>query len=177
MNGVGASLRLTSIGGRRPREAAQRRRGAAAVFAAAALSALTACTTLGNGRPGPSLASSTELRAGIDAGLTLYESGEFVMAARRFRDAAMTAHALGDRATERNSVTAECVAWMRARRLGELSECTTRLESLQRRQQRTDPGVNTLMAVGAIVGDRPVPPFKIPNAVNPIVRAAAKEHP
>jgi hypothetical protein len=177
MNVVGASLRLTSLGGRRPRGAASRRRGTAAVVAAAVLFALTACNTMGNGRPGPSLATSAQVRTSVDAGLGLYESGEFVMAARRFREASVAANALRDRATERNAVTAECVAWMRARKLDELAECTERLEGLQRHQQRTDPGVNTLLAVGAIAGDRPIPPFRIPNAVNPIVRNAAKETP
>jgi len=35
--------------------------------------------------------------------------------------------------------------------------------------------VNTLLAMGALAGDRPIPPFRVPSAVHPILRAAAKE--
>ncbi len=76
---------------------------------------------------------------------------------------------------ERRAMTGECTSWLRARRLGELAECTERLEALQRRQRRSDPGLNTLLAIGAIAGGRPLPPFKVPNAVHPIVRASAME--
>ncbi|MBW2270545.1 MAG: hypothetical protein JRH16_18420, partial [Deltaproteobacteria bacterium] len=76
---------------------------------------------------------------------------------------------------ERKATTAECTAWLQARKLGELASCTERLEALHRRERRSDPGLNTLLAMGAVAGDRPIPPFRVPSAVHPILRAAAKE--
>ena len=76
---------------------------------------------------------------------------------------------------ERKTTTAECAAWLRARRLGELAGCTERLEALQRKGRRSDPGLNTLLAMGAVAGGRPLPPFRVPSAVHPILRASAKE--
>jgi hypothetical protein len=156
------------FGGRRAGGAPARR--AAAAGAAAALLAWAGCAT-----PRAPSVSPLEVRAQIDAGLGLYESGEFALAAQRFREAADAAAKIGARATSRGAVTAECAAWMRARRLDELSECTLRLEGLQRRESRADPGVNTLLALGAIAGQRPLPGFRVPQAVHPIVRAAALE--
>jgi hypothetical protein len=75
---------------------------------------------------------------------------------------------------ERKATTAECTAWLRARRLEDLDACAMRLEALQRRERRSDPGLNTLLAIGAIAGDRPLPPFRVPTAVHPIVRASAR---
>lgn len=176
MHGVrfGASLRTSESGGRSARGAPLR--GTAAALAAAVLCALTACQTWDAGVPA-SRVSPFEVQADVDAGRDLYASGEFNMAARRFRSAAAGASALRDRAVQRDAVTAECVSWMRARALDQLSECTQRLERLQGRHVRTDPGVNTLMAMGAIAGRRPLPPFRIPQAVHPIVRTAGKESP
>ena len=76
---------------------------------------------------------------------------------------------------ERRATQAECTSWLRARRLSDFSECTSRLETLHRREHRADPGLNTLLAMGAVAGGRPIPPFRVPAAVHPIVRAAAKE--
>ena len=62
-------------------------------------------------------------------------------------------------------------------RLGELAECSQRLERLQRRERRSEPGVNTLIALGAIAGQRPPPALRIPNTVEPLFRQTAKETP
>ena len=170
---TGAPLGLSGSGGWNASVAPMR--GAVVAVAAAALLLLSACVHQGTAtRP---TVTAQAVQSDIDAGLDLYASGEFSMSAQRFRLAADGAVSLGDHATQRNAVVAECMAWLRERRLQELSQCTLRLERLQRRQRRTDPGVNTLMAVGAIAGNRAIPPFKLPSAVHPIVRAAAKETP
>jgi hypothetical protein len=149
-----------------------RRHGVAVAAAAATLAALAACQT-------PSQPTDPDqarlVMADVDAGLDLYASADYVLAAQRFREAAAGARRCGDLALERRSSTAECTAWLRARRLGELSACTQRLEALHRRERRSDPGLNTLLAMGAVAGGRPLPPFRVPSAVHPFVRAAAKE--
>ena len=76
----------------------------------------------------------------------------------------------------RESLAHEEHALAAYRRLAELARCSERLEPLQRRARRSDLGVNTLIAFGAIAGQRPLPPFKIPNAVRPLVRASAAEN-
>jgi len=120
-------------------------------------------------------AEAQQVMANIQSGLNLYESGDFVLAAHRFREAGDGARNCRDLAMERKTTTAECTAWLRARRLGELASCTERLEALHRRERRSDPGLNTLVAMGAVAGNRPLPPFRLPSSVHPIVRAAAKE--
>jgi hypothetical protein len=178
MRKVGQPLRLISTGGRKPGGALLRRHGAATVAAVAALiaavGAIAACTAVPTPMRGPG-ASAARARANVTAGLDLYESGEFVLAARRFHAASTQARAAGVRALEKKSVVGECTAWLRARRMGELAECTARLERLQRRERRSEPGVNTLIALGAIAGQRPAPALRIPNTVQPLFRQAAKE--
>jgi hypothetical protein len=177
MERVGQPLRLHSTGGRRTGEAALRRQGAATAVAVAALIAALAvavgCETVPGTAPRASTAALA--RENVTAGLDLYESGEFVLAARRFHTASTQASSIRDRALEKKSVTGECTAWLRARRLGELSECTERLERLQRRERRSEPGVNTLIALGAIAGQRPLPSLRIPNTVQPLFRQAADQ--
>jgi hypothetical protein len=163
MRTVGQPLRLLSNRGRRTGGAPLRRHGAATVAAVAALIAAVGvaagCATgpTSLSRPTPTAAQA---RANVTAGLDLYESGEFVLAARRFHLASTQASALHER-----------------RRLGELADCTARLEQLQRRERRSEPGVNTLIALGAIAGQRPLPALRIPNTVEPLFRQAAKESP
>jgi len=169
---VGAVLRHTSDGGKKRGEAGLRWRGAAAVGAAAALVSLTACHTPPPVAPNPE--EAREVRENVRSGLALYESHDFVLAAHRFNAAAAGARNCGDLAMERRATTGECTAWLRARRLDDLSGCTQRLEALHRRERRSDPGLNTLLAMGAVAGHRPLPPFRIPNAVHPIVRKAAE---
>jgi hypothetical protein len=131
--------------------------------------ALTACATAS--APGPERARArAELRSSLHTGLDLYDGGEFVLAGRRFSDAADRAAILGEDELERRATTAECTCWLRGRRLAELSECSRRLERLQRHARGPDPGVNTLIALGAIAGGRPLPPLKLPRAVAPLLR-------
>ena len=171
MGSAGASLRQTSTGGRRKGGAMLRRHGVAIAAAVATLAPLVACQT-----PGPSdLEQARRVQAGIDAGLNLYEAGDYVLAARRFQEVAQGARFHRDLPMERKIRTAECTAWLRARRLGDLSACSERLETLQRKGRRSDPALNTLLALGAVAGGRPLPPFRVPSAVHPIVRATAKE--
>ena len=115
------------------------------------------------------------VRADVDAGLNLYDARDFVLAAHRFHAAAEGAQRCGDLSMERRATTAECTSWLRARRLDDFSDCTDRLETLHRKERRADPGLNTLLAMGAVAGGRPIPPFRVPAAVHPMVRAAAKE--
>jgi hypothetical protein len=168
---AGASLRQTSTGGRRKGGAMLRRHGVAIAAAVATLAPLAACQT-----PGPAdLEQARRVQAGIDAGLNLYEAGDYVLAARRFQEMAQVSRFHRDVPMERKIRTAECTAWLRARRLGDLSACSERLETLQRKGRRSDPALNTLLALGAVAGGRPLPPFRVPSAVHPIVRATAKE--
>ena len=167
-----ASLRRTSRGGRRT-AGAKRRHGAAVALTAAALLPLVACQS-----PPPRTPDPAEARAvmeNIRSGRVLYESGDFVLAANRFQDAASGARNCGDLSMERKATSAECTSWLRARRLADFSSCTARLESLHRRERRSDPGLNTLLAMGAVAGGRTLPPYRVPSAVHPMVRAAAKE--
>jgi hypothetical protein len=148
-----------------------RRHGVAIAAAVAALAPLAACQT-----PGPAdLEQARRVQAGIDAGLNIYEAGDYVLAARRFQEVAQVSRFHRDVPMERKIRTAECTAWLRARRLGDLSACSERLETLQRKGRRSDPALNTLLALGAVAGGRPLPPFRVPSAVHPIVRATAKE--
>jgi hypothetical protein len=148
-----------------------RRHGVAIAAAVATLAPLAGCQT----PAAPDPAQARLVQASVDAGLNLYEAGDYVLAARRFQEAAEGARRCGDLPMERKATTAECAAWLRARRLGELSSCSERLEGLQRKGRRSDPGLNTLLAMGAVAGGRPLPPFRVPSAVHPIVRATAKE--
>ena len=170
---AGTSLRRNFTGGRKSGGAMLCRRGVAVVAAIAALvPVLMACET-----PTPPLnpAEARMVRADIDSGLNLYEARDFVLAAHRFEAAAKGARRCGDLSMERRATTAECTSWLRARRLDDFSLCTARLEALHRRERRADPGLNTLLAMGAVAGGRPIPPFRVPAAVHPMVRAAAKE--
>jgi hypothetical protein len=119
--------------------------------------------------------ASRAARGTAEAALDLYEAGEFILAAERFSRASMQAAYAREGTLERNSVTGECLSWLHARRLQELAECTRRLEALQRRARRPDPGVNTLVGLGAVAGHRPLPPLRIPTSVRPMVKAAARE--
>ena len=171
MGWLGAARGRTGFGGKRPDPALRRRRRVAvatSLAAAAALCVLAGCAT--TGAP-PTLGIDSDLAAGLD----LYAAGEFDVAARRFGAAAGAAARAGERELERQARAAECTAWLRARRIDRFSSCTDRLEDLQRRARRSDPGVNTLIALGAIAGERPPPRLRIPSDVQPLLRAAAQE--
>ena len=181
MTSVDRALRRLSFGGESADAAADGRRRAAAALAAAALLAVfggaLACETPSAApRRGPSNAAAA--RSNLSAGLGLYESADYTMAARRFEEAGKWARAARDRTLEKQAVTAECTAWLRARELSEFTDCTSRLEYLQRHSRSSDPGVNTLIAMGAIAGNRPLPPFRLPAAIQPLMQqAAAQEAP
>ena len=68
---------------------------------------------------------------------------------------------------------AECVSWLRARAVSELDACTLRLDVLHQRANRSERGIGTLLALGAIAGNRPPPPFRIPEDVRPVLRKAS----
>jgi hypothetical protein len=97
------------------------------------------------------------------------------MAACRFADAADAASALGDRELERRATAAECASWLRAGQLPQLGDCAARLEFLQRRAPRSDPGVNTLVALGALSAGRPLPALRLPEPVHAVLQQAAQE--
>lgn len=145
---------------------------ATALFAALCTIVSVACVA-----PAPT-ADTMEARAvrsKLDSGLDLYEAGDFEVAGHRFRDAAAGARRCRDAEMERRARAAECAAWLRARRLDAFAECTAALEPLQRRARRSDPGVNTLVALGAIAGGRSSGVLRVPNAVAPDLREVAKE--
>ena len=176
MIGARTPLRPTSNGGTSTIGAAVRRHRAAAIGGAAALALSLGCQTAWKSAPRTATdAAIAEVRGTVETGLNLYESGEFVLAAQRFANAADGAEAIGAREILRRAVAAECTSWLRARKLEELSACTARLEDLQRRHPRADPGVNTLIALGAITGQRPLPPLRIPDSVKPLIRATVRE--
>lgn len=180
MTAIDPALRRFSFGGRSADGAAPGRRWAATVWAVAALLAVfggaVGCVNAPTALPrGTSNAASA--RSNLAAGLGLYESSEFTLAARRFEMAAQQANAAGDRELEKLAVTAECTAWLRARERSELSDCTSHLEYLQRHSRTSDPGVNTLIAMGAIAGERPMPSLHVPTSIQPLLQQAAQEAP
>jgi hypothetical protein len=144
-----------------------RRRGRVVVGSLAA--ALLACT---GSLPPPG--GSDRVERSIEAGLSLYASGEFVVAAQRFQEASESAHALRLRDLEKRAAIAECTSWLRARAIREFDACTRKLERMHRRANRAEPGIGTLLALGAIAGDRPSPPFRVASDVAPIIRAAGE---
>ena len=111
--------------------------------------------------------------ADAQAGLDLYAAGEFEMAAHRFGAAAAEARRCREPELERRARAAECTAWLRAGRPGRFAACTDRLETLQSRARVSDPGINTLIALGAIAGGRPLPPLRLPGEVRPVLRAVS----
>ncbi len=117
--------------------------------------------------------SARGLRAELEAGLDLYRAGELAPAALRFRDAGEIAGALRAEETLRRATAAECLAWLRARGVAELSECSLRLERLQQRSRHPDPALNTLVALGAVAGGRPLPALRVPGPVRPLIEALA----
>jgi hypothetical protein len=140
-----------------------------------AIAALATCACLATGcqtpakyTPDVAVAERT-----LVEGLGLYDQGEFVLAATRFSEAAHGLRSAGHRERAREATAAECTAWLRARRLRELDDCSERLSALVRRSRHSDPGVNTLIALGAVAGDRPLPPYRVPPRVQRLLRATA----
>lgn len=169
MRDVSAALRRAITGGTQSAGGFRRWLG---VAVAAAAAALFSCAT---GAPPPSDGSALRLERAVAAGLDLYEAREFAVAAERFHEAAREARAIRDDETLKTAVTAECTSWLRARHMSEFAGCTEVLAKLHRRSRRPDPGIGTLLALGAVAGGRPAPPYHVPAEVAPLVRAAAEE--
>lgn len=168
-----ALWRSTRGGGTGSQGERRSRRGVAVALTALAL--LSGCSATRAPRETASTGAAESVRSNTRAGLSLYATGDYALAARRFEQAADEARRCGEPAVERRTRSAECTAWLRARRLPELARCSERLEALQRRAARSNPGVATLIALGAIAGDRPLPGLRMPPGVRPVVKAAARE--
>ena len=164
MPDVGAGLRPASIGGASSVGVCRRSQRVAIVMAVATL---FACAT--GPPPGTQAAHAEAVRAGLD----LYEGGEFVIAARRFEDASHEAGFLRDRQGEKRALAAACTSWLRARRLAEFARCTDGLEHMHRRANRAEPGLAALLALGAIAGERELPPFRVTRDAAEVIRASA----
>jgi hypothetical protein len=108
------------------------------------------------------------------AGHRLYSVNEFGLAGRRFAEAADYAHSHRQLESEKRATVGECVSWLRARAIAEFDGCTLRLEELHERANHSQRGIGTLLALGAIAGDRPAPPFRIPEDVSRVLRKAAQ---
>jgi len=124
---------------------------------------------------GDEAARHAQLRIALEAGEELYRQAEYVRAAERFRSAVDVANALGRQQAARNATAAECTSWLLARCLPELGDCTRRLEWFVRRERNSDPGVNTLLALGALADGRPLPSHPVPAPVHEMLRATAAE--
>lgn len=166
MSNVGAGHWLARIGGTEPAGAFRRWRG---VATAAAVATLFACAHA----PPPEIpsGSSERMDTAIRAGLDLYDSGEYELAARRFEDAGQEARKLRQPAIEKRALMAQCTSWLLARRNAEFGRCSDRLEHMHRRANRAEPGLGTLLALGAIADERRPPPFRIAPEVAPLLRA------
>jgi len=138
------------------------------VFAAATL---FACTSL---QGPPPVGAQAEFARRMGAGHRLYQESEYALAGRRFGEAAVYAHVHRQMDAEKRATVAECVCWLRSRAVSELDECTRRLDVMHQRAKRSERGIGTLLALGAIAGERPPPPFRIPEDVSPVLRKAAK---
>jgi hypothetical protein len=104
----------------------------------------------------------------------LYEAREYALAGRRFGEAAEYAHSHRQVDAEKRATVGECVCWLRSRALPEFDECTLRLDVLHQRANHSERGIGTLLALGAIAGERAAPPFRIPEDVSPVLRKAAR---
>jgi hypothetical protein len=131
--------------------------------------ALTACASPPP-ESGPAAAERT-----LQIGLGLYDSGEYARAAERFRESGNLFRAARFRERWRDATAAECTAWLRAQYLRQLDDCSQRLGALLRRDRRSDPGANTLVALGAVAGGRAVNANRIPREIAPILRTMVAE--
>ncbi len=160
-----------SYGGLEVRWGGRHRRIGAAI-AVLAIAASSACATAPATGPGAA-AVHAQVRSHFDAGLDLYGSGEYSLAADRFARGAEVASRYARIDDEAELRTAECTAWLRAGNVPALCRCTRRLETLQRRRGRSDPGVNTLIALGSLADRRGLPALRLPNTVRPLLGAVA----
>jgi hypothetical protein len=144
----------------------------AATAALVAAVALVGCVTTNVDADG---VAQAELRSRLDTGLALYGDGEYAVAAPHFARAAQIAQQCGERDLEARARAAECAAWLRAREVDHFAACSERLGVVQRRLRRSDPGRNTLVALGAVAGRRPLPDLRVPDNVRPLLQDVARE--
>ena len=168
MDVVGVGARPETAGGTQWGERLRRWQGAAVACATAAL---VGCTSLQG--PAPEGARA-EFARRMGAGHRLYQEGEYALAGRRFQEAADYAHGHRQTEPEKRATVAECVSWLRSRTISEFDECTQRLDALHQRARRSERGIGTLLAMGAIAGHRSPPAFRVPDDVVPVLRKAAK---
>lgn len=148
---------------------------AAAGGAAAALCLLAVLGAAGcvSTAPPPRSAPVGFVESEAEAGARLYRIGDYTLAARRFRAAADEAERCDEPLMESELRTGECTAWLRGGELDAFRHCTARLEALHRDLGLSEPGVNTLLALGAIARGEPLPPFRLPAAVRPLLMTTA----
>ena len=144
----------------------------ACVGALLAMGGLVGCAT---SPPGPRSVADAGVSESLRAGLDLYAASDFGRAGEQFREASRAARVIGDRDLTHRALIAECTSWLRARRLRELCSCAGYLEQSQRRLRRSDPRVNTLIALAAIAEGKPLPSLRTPSAVRVVLRDAAEE--
>ncbi len=118
-------------------------------------------------------ATARLIESEVSAGMRLYQGGDFALAASRLRAAADEAGRCGEPVTEANIRVGECTAWLRGSKVEEFRRCTARLEVLQGELGYSEPGVNTLLALGAIARGEALPPFRLPRAVRQLLQTTA----
>ncbi len=160
---------------RTPRGAPGRPARAAAGGAAAPLCLLAVLGAAGcvSTAPPPRGVPSGFVESEAEAGARLYRIGDYTLAARRFRAAADEAERCGEPLVESELRTGECTAWLRGGEPDAFRHCTARLEALHREIGRSEPGVNTLLALGAIARGERLPPFRLPASVRPLLISTA----
>ncbi len=150
--------------------------GAAAGGVAAALCLLTvfavfamACAT----GPPPAPAAAGFVEREVEAGMGLYAGGNYLLAADRLRAAAEEAERCDQPEAAVRIRVGECTAWLRGGNLAAFRRCTRRLEALQRQLGRSEPGINTLLALGAIARGEALPPYRLPASVRRLLQTTA----
>lgn len=145
--------------------------GATAGGVAVALALLFAAGCASPPPPSPARAGYVEAEA--EAGARLYQIGDYGLAARRFRAAADEAERCGQPVLESRVRIAECTAWLRGGDVNSFRHCTARLEVLHGELGHSEPGVNTLLALGAIARGEALPPFRLPPSVRRLLQSTA----
>ncbi len=165
----------TSTRTHRPRHGRVPGMGPVRALARAGLVALlllgTACAGARGPVPEPDRSAlDSELRSAQQ----LYESGNFSLAARRFESVARGADRIGDRELRIRATAAACWSWIADRDRDAVVRCTERLSVYEARQKRPDPRISTLLAMGAIAADQPLPRRALPNSVRPVLETASE---
>ena len=168
MRAVGTELRLAKNGGTGPGGGLRYwPRVAIAVAVATLFASVFACAA----PPPPGL---SRMQRSLDAGLELYDAGEYTLAAARFGEASRQARFVRRPEAAKRALAASCVSRLRAGAREQFASCTETLEGMQRRARRVEPGVGALLALGAIAGERKLPPYRVDPAVYRVIRSAAR---